>query len=224
MKSMDTSALGDPIYARVRERLRQEIVAGVFDSGVRLKIIELSRRYNVSPMPVREALQKLEGEGLVVIEPNRGARVRKVDRTFIENMYDIRAAIDGMLVRRAAGRITETDLKHLQVAQEVYEEAARRGDFTTVLKHNQALHAKIHSLADNPDARQIIERPWGLIDCLREKYGCGPDRLALAIREHRVLLDALSRHDLDEAERAARKHCETAKEDLLARMRELEEE
>ena len=213
------SLLSDPIYARVRERLREEIVSGEFPSGVRLKIIELSKRYGVSPMPVREALQKLEGEGLVVIEANRGARVRNVDENFINNMYDIRAAIDSMLVRRAAERMDEEDFEYLRETQAAYEDAAQRSDFKDLLKYNQALHDRLHTLADNPDAKIIIERPWGLIDCLRLQYGCGPDRTAMAIREHRELLEAIADHNADRVERLARNHTLNAKKDLIEQMR-----
>ncbi|MBL8228105.1 MAG: GntR family transcriptional regulator, partial [Bryobacterales bacterium] len=72
----DAQGLGDPVYLRVRERLRADILSGRFGPGERIKIAELSKRYGVSQMPVREALQMLQGEGLITIAPNKGASVR----------------------------------------------------------------------------------------------------------------------------------------------------
>ena len=213
------SLLSDPIYARVRERLREEIVSGELPHGSRLKITELSQRYGVSSMPIREALQKLEGEGLVIIEANRGARVRNVDERFVDNMYDIRAAIDSMLVRRAVERLDENDLKFLWQTQKDYEEAAENGDFKDLLRCNKVLHVHLHTLADNPEACTIIEHPWGLVDCLRLQYGYGPDRMAMAISEHRELFAAVAGRDIDRAEKVAREHTLNAKVDLIEQMR-----
>ena len=212
------TGLGDPIYARVREHLRKDILAGVYQVGERLKIQELSRRYGVSPMPVREALQKLEGEGLVQIEPNRGARVRRVDLRFIHNMYDIRAAIDGMLVRKATERITSPTLEELKTAAESYEQAVADEDIAASFEANRRLHEIIHKTAKNEDAQAILSQRWGLIECLRTAFRSGPERMQQAVEEHRRLLDALEKRDADEAERIAKDHCEHARVDLIKQM------
>src|SRR5437764_1195259 len=85
-------------------RIRDDIVAGTLPLGSRITIDALALRYGVSHMPVREALRDLQGEGLVVIEPNRGARVRAIDARFVENIFEIRTALEVMMVRRAARR------------------------------------------------------------------------------------------------------------------------
>ena len=91
--------LATPTYARVCELLRKDILSGQFPPGARLKIAELSQAYGVSQMPIREALQQLQGEGLLDILPNRGASVRTVDARMVRNIYDLRGAIESMLVR-----------------------------------------------------------------------------------------------------------------------------
>ena len=83
-------------------RIRDDIVSGALRFGERITMDALSSRYGVSHMPVREALRELQGEGLVQIEPNRGARVRSIDSSFVENLFEIRTALEVMLVRRAA--------------------------------------------------------------------------------------------------------------------------
>ena len=212
------SGLGDPIYARVREQLRKDILAGVYQAGERLKIQELGRRYGVSPMPVREALQKLEGEGLVQIEPNRGARVRRVDLRFIHNMYDIRAVIDGMLVRKATERMTHETLEKIRKAVERYEVAVKTEDLNASFDANRELHRILHETARNEDAQTILNQRWGLIECLRSTFRSGLGRMQNAVKEHRALLEALEAQNADEAERIAKLHCEHAKIDLIEQM------
>ena len=73
--------------------------------GSRLTLEQLASRYSAGHMPIREALRQLQGEGLVVLTPNRGARVRAVDIEFVRNIFDLRMAIAPMLARRAAERI-----------------------------------------------------------------------------------------------------------------------
>src|SRR3954451_3898009 len=102
----------------IPQLLRDDIIAGQLPFGSRLRIEELALRYGVSHMPVREALRVLHGEGLVVIEPNRGARVRPIYRGFIEDVFDVRCAIETMLARRAAERRTPAHLVRLRGAAE----------------------------------------------------------------------------------------------------------
>lgn len=211
---------GDTIYARVADKLREEILAGIFATGERLKIAEMSERYGVSMMPIREALQLLQGEGLIVLEPNKGARVRQIDRRFLENMYDIRGAIEGLLMHKAASRVGEGELRAAATLNGEYEAAARLGNWKRALDCNKRFHSLFFALADNPEALAIIDRHWGLIDCLRRQFGFGVDRTAEAAGEHRQLIKALAEHDGEQAARIARRHTLAAKEDLLARMQE----
>ncbi len=212
-------SLSDTTYARVREKLREDILAGVFEPGVRIKIADLSKRYNVSQMPIREALQQLQGEGLLIIQPNKGASVRSVDEHFINNIYDIRGALEAMLVRRAVAAITDAELKKIEAIQAEYEAAQQHHDVKKLLDCNQRFHHAINVLAGNPEALEMLERSWGLIDFLRHRYDFGAQRLQAIITDHRQLLKALKRRDAEAAEACIRKHCEAAKHDLLQQMR-----
>src|SRR3954468_23049764 len=116
----------------IPQLLRDDIIAGQLPFGSRLRIEELAGRYGVSHMPVREALRVLHGEGLVVIEPNRGARVRPIHITFVEDLFDIRSAIETMLARRASERRTDAHLRALTHAQEALEAKVAAGDFISV--------------------------------------------------------------------------------------------
>ena len=88
----------------IRRRIVDDIIEGRLPFGARATIDELAERYGSSHMPVREALRELHGEGLVIIERNRGARIRPIDRDFVDCLFDTRSALEIMLARRAAQR------------------------------------------------------------------------------------------------------------------------
>ena len=210
--------LADPTYSRVREKLRQDILSGYFISGERLKIAELVKRYNVSQMPIREALQQLQGEGLLIIEPNKGAHVRQVDREFLENIYEIRQVIEVYLTVKCINNLKDKDLKNLNQIQNYYEKAAAKADYNTCLQLNRKFHSTIYELANNPEGLQILERHWQLINTLRLTYGFGYRRTEEVINEHRAILAALENRSPKEVEDAASIHCTRAKSDLLSQM------
>src|SRR5689334_10367071 len=135
----------------VGRRIRNDIVAGLLGLGDRITIDALSTRYEVSHMPVREALRELQGEGLVVIEPNRGARVRTIDANFIDNLYEIRIALEVMLIRRAAQRTRASDIEVLRAIEDDLERDIGAAHYAGVVAHNRAFHQAINRIADNVD-------------------------------------------------------------------------
>lgn len=202
----------------IRDRVRDDIVAGALPFGSRLTLGLLARRYSVGHMPVREALRQLEGEGLVVLAPNRCARVRAVDLDFVRNMFDLRIAIEAMLTRRAAERIENAHIARLESIQDDFEARARKRDFAGLLTLNRAFHNVITEAANNSEAANVVERHWGLIAALWNLYGYGEQRVAGVIADHRLMIDALSAHDADVAACLAMAHAAKAKQALIARM------
>lgn len=213
-----TGSPATPAYARVWQQLRQDILAGVFPWGGRLKIAELIRRYGVSQMPIREALEKLQGEGLVTSQPNCGACVRKIDEKFLADIYDLRGAISEMLIRRAIARVTEPELRALEIILDTHEQAERRGELAASLEYNKQFHRVIGRLADNPDATEILERYWDLIDASRRQFGFSAGFMATVITGHRELFEAIQGRDVETAVRIARENCERSKLDMIAQM------
>jgi DNA-binding GntR family transcriptional regulator len=219
MSEEEILEIGDPIYARVCRRIRADIIAGTLRPGQRLKISDLKARYRVSQMPIREALQQLQGEWLVTISPNRGACVRAVDDQFIRNMYEIRAVIEGQLARRCAELASAADLERVAELMAAFADAVHRNDLAATMDINRRLHEVIFDLGSNAVASDLLKRHFGIIAALRKKYGLQPERLGQMITEHQSLLEALRGRDLDRAEREARQHSYHACEDLLASVR-----
>src|SRR6185437_12412540 len=111
---------------RVTADLRRDIESGALEPGAWLKTESLAARYGVSANPVREALWRLQGEGYVVANPNQGARVRVVDDDFVRNIFEIREALEPLIIRRFCERATASDIARLREAAAVFAELASR--------------------------------------------------------------------------------------------------
>ncbi|CAH1655180.1 GntR family transcriptional regulator [Chelatococcus asaccharovorans] len=213
----DNRAVSETIVARLAQRLREEILSGQLSSGTRLKLRELSDRFGVSQMPIRDALVKLSSEGLVELQPNRGAAVRQIDHQFIENMFDIRMMLEELLVRRAIERSSDAELASLRPLANRHAEAAQRGTFPELMAANLAFHGRITDLARNAEAARILDQGWELIYALRGQTGYAEGRLQDIIDEHNALVAAIEARDVETAGRLARQHVERSRDDALAR-------
>lgn len=177
------------------DQIRSDIVNGAFEQGARLRIEDLAGRYGVSPMPVREALNRLHGEGLVVIAPNRGARVRQIDARFVENLFDIRAALEAMLALRSAERRTLADIEALKAEQEKFEDFVAAKDYPEVLQSNKRFHQIVNEAGANEEAYALSNKHWVLIATLWQRFGYQEERFAGVISDHRELIAALEARD-----------------------------
>lgn len=202
----------------IEHRIREDIIAGELQFGSRVTIAELAQRYGVSQMPIREALRALHGEGLLVIEPNRGARVRSLDRHFISNIFDLRCSLEMLIVRQMVTRCTSENLAQLEHIEATIEANIEAGDFPAALRANRELHRLIGEIAQNPDAVTLLNRHWLLIAALWRRYEYGPERFTGVVDDHRHLLTAIRARDVEAAVMLAGAHVVKAKQVLLARM------
>lgn len=203
----------------IHQRIRDDIVGGDLAFGSRITIDALANRYGVSHMPVREALRELQGEGLVVIEPNRGARVRTIDANFVENLFEIRTVLEVMMVRRAARRCTDEDVVELHGIEAALERHVAAGDFAAVVAENRRFHQAINRMADNVDALPILDRHWLLLSALWRTHGYAENRFAGVSSDHRHLIAALAAHDQEAAAALMGAHSTKARLELVARIR-----
>ena len=199
-------------------RIRGDIIAGTFPFGSRLTLGQLEARYDCGQMPIREALRQLQGEGLIELAPNRGARVREVDADFVGNLFDVRVAIEAMLTRRGGEKIRPADVAELAAAAAAFEAATESGDLGPVLSTNRAFHGIINRVAGNAEATEILKRNEQLMTALWMRYGYGPQRFSESIADHRHIVAALTMGDSDSAACLAMAHAAKAKLDLVARM------
>jgi DNA-binding GntR family transcriptional regulator len=209
---------GKTASIEICDRIRDDIVAGALPFGSRLTLDQLATRYATGHMPIREALRQLQGEGLVVQTPNRGARVRAVDVEFVRNIFDLRIAIESMLARRAAERIQPEQIAMLEAIEHEFEACVAARNFTGALVANRKFHTIAHEAASNPEATSILDRHWRLIAALWNLHGYGEERAPGVISDHHQLIHAFVARDGDVAACLAMAHSAKAKQLLLARM------
>lgn len=218
--SPPTRDLAGTTAGRVVAALREEILMGTFSPGARLKIADLAARYGVSPLPVREALQRLEGERLIELAAHRGAMVRPLSAKLLADLYDVREALEGVMIERAAERATAIQIASLQRLQARWEELAAGEDVRAMMQANLDFHAGINAIADNPEAEELVPRGWPMALSLRLRMGYTADRLSAIRDDHRAMLAALRAQDADAARRISRRHVRASCADLLSRLAE----
>jgi DNA-binding GntR family transcriptional regulator len=205
---------------RVADDLRRRILAGELEPGRRLKIDEVALLCEVSHMPVRDALHALEREGVLELAPHRGATIRAVDPVFVRNVYDLRAAIEGMLTERCAEAVDADGVTELRRLAAAFEEAAAGSDSARLVGANRRLHDAVNRHAGNPDAVRMLAQGRLLVEALRVRFGFGPRRAGAIVAEHRQIVSAIAKHDVERAGKLARAHCTRARDDLLERLRQ----
>jgi DNA-binding GntR family transcriptional regulator len=189
---------------RVATAITRLIVDGEFGPGDRLKLSDLAARFGVGLMPVREALWKLEGSGLVENIPNRGALVRAVDAQHVANVYELRAAIDAALIERAVTAMTAGDLDRIEAARLAVERAAKQGAIRAMMLADAVFHEAINTLAGNDLAMAMLRGTMPLMQSMRLRVGIIPDRVGEMLREHADIVAALREGDAHE--RRASRH------------------
>ncbi|HEY1420720.1 MAG TPA: GntR family transcriptional regulator [Candidatus Dormibacteraeota bacterium] len=186
--------------------LREAIVAGRFHPNERLVEAAVATKLGVGRTAVRAALVRLDQEGLVTLEPNRGARVRLItDREALE-IEEVRASIEGLLAYRAATRVTPQALRELHQVMMEMRMRADGGDSLGYSELNARFHQLIWVAADHPTASRLA---GGLkSQAIRFQYGTifRPGRQERSLREHEAIFGALKAHDAAGAEAAMREH------------------
>ncbi len=210
-------------YSRLGEAMRQAIFDGEFAPGMRLKVQDLARRYMISTNPIREALQQLQGEGLVEIVPNRGAMVRVITRQLVSNIFDIREAIDGMLAGRAALVAQPKHIEHLNRINAELRESRRTVETERTASLSSGFHEYFGEIAGNLPALKVRRNHSNIFRSIRMRYGFAAGREDAVVRGHEAIINALAAGDAEAAEQAARYHARKSRDDILDRVTDLAE-
>ncbi len=187
--------------------LRDRIHSGVHPPMARLNIDAISRELGVSPIPVREALRRLEAEGWVRFQPNVGAIVAPVDATTCEQEMVAVAILEGAATADATARLRSADLAALRAIAAEMEQASLADDPIRFSDLNRRWHATIVSRCSNAYLLELLDQTYRRLDRLRSTmFAYLPERSANAIGEHAHLLGLLESGNAAEIERFARWH------------------
>lgn len=197
--------------------LRDAIVSGELSPGQWIPVEEWAERLGVSQTPVREALRRLEAQGLVEIHVHRGARVTTRTHQHLLETYHMRAALESLAARLAVERLSDEEFADLlQTVESITEEmdqAERAGDMSLVRSKNRDLHMAIYRAAGMPRLYLLIENLWATYPF--DTLSLLPGRPAEAMKEHRKLLEAIRTRDPDTVAEAMGQHMKSAQRILM---------
>jgi DNA-binding GntR family transcriptional regulator len=225
MDTVDMSEVGalEPLSTRgslvdqVRDSIYTAITSGRLDPGARLREIPLSLHFGVSTTPVREALRRLESEGLVQVQPRRGAVVTALEDGVVSDLYDLRLILETAAARRAASA-PDLDFAEVYALMATLEGLANSGSEPEFADVDVRLHRAIHDLGGNRELADTAERVHRRIQAVRVRSSV-PGRLRIAQDQHAAIVEALRTRDPDLVEEAVRRHIESAKENVLTVLR-----
>jgi len=208
-----------PLRDVVFNTLRQAILTGELKPGERLMEIHLANKLGVSRTPIREAIRKLELEGLVTMIPRRGAEVAQITEKSMNDVLEIRSALDALCVELACERITQEDTGRLKQACEAFEAAVRTKDIKKIARADVELHDIIAQATGNQRLIQLINNLSEQMYRYRFEYIKDISQHQRLIDEHRMIYESIEKKDKETASQAAHVHIDNQKKAIIAQIR-----
>ncbi|NLY75741.1 MAG: GntR family transcriptional regulator [Firmicutes bacterium] len=205
-----------PLRELVFESLREAIISGHLRPGERLMEIQLAEEMGVSRTPVREAIRKLELEGLVVMLPRKGAYVAGLSLKDIVDVFEIRGALEGLAAELAAERINEAELEELERYLVKIAENIDKGDLEKVVATDTDFHSLLYKASRNQRLSQIINNLREQIQRFRTTSLSYPGRMKAALEEHRKIVEAISERNGELACKLAQEHIANAENSMMS--------
>ena len=201
-----------PLRDVVFKTLRQAILKGELEPGERLMEIQLAERLGVSRTPIREAIRKLELEGLVLMIPRKGAEVAKISESNLRDVLEVRRSLEELAIDLACQRMTPEELEALKAAQEKFAQAIKVGDAMQIAQNDELYHEIIYN---SNNLREQMYR-------YRLEYIKDEDKRQILMIEHENILKALSLRHVQEARQAIREHIDNQEITILKNLKEQE--
>jgi len=204
-----------PLRDVVFSAIREAIIKGDLKPGERLMEVQLAEEMGVSRTPVREAIRKLELEGLVVMIPRKGAYVAGLSLKDAADLFEVRISLEGLAAALSAERITEDELEIMEKILEDITAAAEREDVEAVIKKDREFHQILFSTTRNDRLAQIINSLKEQIDRFRIQSFSNPARMKAINKEHAGIIKAIKEGNAELAEKLAREHIEKVEANVM---------
>lgn len=212
-----------PLRDVVFNTLRQAILKGELAPGERLMEIQLAEKLGVSRTPIREAIRKLELEGLVLMIPRRGAEVAKISEKSLTDVLEVRRSLEELAIELACQRMSEADLQALEEKQQRFCEALAEGNAMEIAESDEAYHDVIYNSTHNARLVQILNNLREQMYRYRLEYIKDEDKRQILRIEHEKILKALRGRHMAEAKAAARSHIDNQEITVLKNIKEQEQ-
>ena len=205
-----------PLREIVYDQLKMQILTGHITPGTRMMEVDLADNMGVSHTPVREAIRKLEKEGLVVIEPRRGAYVSDISVKDMVDTLVVREDMEGLAAFLAAQSISGEEIDELEEITAGYSDAIANGVMEDIIRYDEAFHRRIVELSGNRTLMQLFETVQELALRFRYLYYDDFSRYENMPVEHRNIIDAIKSGDSAKARQVSDNHVKKLKEFVIA--------
>lgn len=206
----------DSLTDQAYESIRRAILNHELEPGDRLSVPDLARRLGVSRSPVREAIVRLEREGLARFVANRGAEVALSDSRDVVELLEVREALEGYIARLAAVRLTDTDLSSLRELLSQHRLMVTAADLDGHVATDLEFHRRVREGCGNRRLIELHETLHAQIRVALYSTASKPGNPQLAVEEHEALFDALEARDPVLAEQKAREHVRRVRESMFS--------
>ena len=208
-----------PLRDVVFQTLRKAILVGEFKPGERLMEIALADKLGVSRTPVREAIRKLELEGLVVMIPRKGAEVASITEKDLRDVLEVRCALEELAAQLACEKITEEGVVKLEESVEGFKKAIQTKDLTTIVEKDVAFHDIIFQIGENERLIQIVNNLREQMYRYRFEYLKDISCHQGLIEEHRMIYESIVKKDKEAASQAAKLHIDNQEKAIVQQIR-----
>ena len=195
-----------PLRDVVFNTLRQAILRGELKPGERLMEIQLANKLGVSRTPIREAIRKLELEGLVLMIPRRGAEVAEITEKSLRDVLEVRGALEELAVKLACKKITDEQIAELRAAEKEFEQALSSGDVTVYAEADVKFHDVIYRATDNQRLIQLLFNLREQMYRYRVEYLKREEAHGTLLNEHKKIIETIAIRDMDAAVDAVCQH------------------
>jgi DNA-binding GntR family transcriptional regulator len=195
-----------PLRDVVFNTLRQAILKGELAPGERLMEIQLAERLGVSRTPIREAIRKLELEGLVLMIPRKGAEVAKISEKSLRDVLEVRRSLEELAIELACQRMLPDAVDELEQRQEEFKNAVLNGNPMEIAETDEAYHDVIYKGTCNDRLIQMINNLREQMYRYRLEYIKDEDKRQILLLEHDNILEAVKGRKVEEAKEAMREH------------------
>ena len=208
-----------PLRDVVFHTLRRAILTGQLKPGERLMEVHLANKLGVSRTPIREAIRKLELEGLVTMIPRRGAEVAQITEKSLKDVLEVRRALDVLSVELACERITKEEIEELYRACQEFERAAREKEPSVIAQADVRLHDIIVDATRNQRLKQLVNNLSEQMYRYRFVYIQEANQYENLIEEHREVYESIVERNKERAAMAARLHIDNQELSILRQLR-----
>lgn len=208
-----------PLRDVVFNTLRKAILTGQLRPGERLMEVHLANKLGVSRTPIREAIRKLELEGLVIMIPRRGAEVAQITEKSLKDVLEVRRSLDVLSVELACERITREGMEELLSACEEFEQATKGKDASIIAKADVKLHDIIVEATGNQRLKQLVNNLSEQMYRYRFVYIKDESQHDKLIAEHREIYEGILERNKEKAAAAARLHIDNQEKSIISQIR-----